>query len=154
MTKKEETTITEVKPKKTSKWVIVLIVIGCLYYLVPLGLFFFAMVTDNFKTEYKILNDGTIQIDKNKLTISNDVRGYYNAEKKAYYIEGKIKNNTNKDYNSINIDYYLYNESGEVLGAASTYLQKLGANKTWNFKVIYDEVDAINVYKFEYNPDY
>ena len=151
---KKEVVENEVKPKKTSKWVIILIVIGCLYYLVPLGLFFFAMVTDNFKTEYKILNDGTVEIDKNKLTILKDVRGYYNEEKKAYYIEKKIKNNTNKDYNGINIDYYLYNDSGEVLGNASTYLQKLGANKTWNFKVIYDEVDARNVYKFEYNQDY
>lgn len=150
----KEENVLEVKPKKTSKWIIVLIVIGCLYYLVPLGLFFVAMVTDNFKTEYKVLNDGTVEIDKNKLTILKDIRGYYNEEKRAYYIEGKIKNNTDKDYNGINIDYYLYNERGEVLGEASTYLQKLGANKTWNFKVIYDEVDAREVFKFEYNPDY
>ncbi len=156
MKKEEEfqTQIIDTKPKKTSKWIIALIVIGCLYYIVPLGLFFVAMITDNFKVDYKIMEDGTVEIDKNKLTIQKDVKGYYNEEKNAYYIEGKVKNNTKKDYDGINIDYYLYNEEGEVLGSAGTYFQKLGPGKTWSFKIIYEDVDASKVYSFEYNPNY
>ncbi len=153
--------VTEVKEetnfepkKKTSKWIIALVVLGCLYYIVPIGLFTIALITDRFNVEYKVMDDGSIQIDKKKLTVQKDVKGYYNEEKKAYYIEGKLTNNTDKDYNGIDISYYLYNESGEVLGEAGTYIQRLGAKKTWNFKVIYDDVDAMNVTKFEYNPNY
>ena len=156
MTKEKQEVIetTEEPKKKMSKWIIVLIVIGCLYYIVPIGLFAFAMVTDNFVTEYKVMDDGSINIDKNKLTIQSNVRGYYNEEKKAYYIEGKLVNNTDKDYNGVEIRYYVYNENDEVLGEASNYIQKLGAKKTWNFKVIYDDIDASSVTKFEYNPSY
>ncbi len=144
----------EPKKTKTPKWVIVLIVIGCLYYIVPIGLFTFAILTDNFSVEYKVLDDGSINIDKKKLTIQKDVKGYYNEAKEAYYIEGKITNNTNKDYNGIAINYYVYNEAGEILGEASNYIQKLGPKKTWNFKLIYDNVDAKDVVRFEYNPSY
>ncbi len=152
---KNETIETVEQPKKKmSKWIIVLIVIGCLYYVVPIGLFAVAMVTDNFVTEYKVLDDGSINIDKNKLTIHSEVKGYYNEEKGAYYIEGKVTNNTNKDYNGVDIRYYVYNEEGEVLGEALNYIQKLGPKKTWNFKLIYDDVDAKDVAKFEYNPSY
>jgi len=142
------------KKKKLSKWVIVLIVLGCLYYIVPIGLFCFAIITDNFTTEYKVLNDGSIEIDKGKLIIQKDVKGYYNEEKAAYYIEGKLTNNYEKDYNNIEISYYLYNAEGEVLGEATAYIQKLGSKKTWSFKVIYDEVDAKNVSSFEYKANY
>ena len=151
---KEETAIeTANKSKKTSKWVIILVIIGCLYYIVPIGLFTLAIITDNYKTEYKVLDDGSINIDKSKLTIQSGVKGYYSEEKKAYYIEGKVTNNTEKDYNYIEINYYLYNEKEEVLGVATTLIQKLGAKKTWKFKAIYDDVDASSVYKFEYNPN-
>ena len=151
---KEETAIeTANKSKKTSKWVIILVIIGCLYYIVPIGLFTLAIITDNYKTEYKVLDDGSINIDKSKLTIQSGVKGYYSEEKKAYYIEGKVTNNTEKDYNYIEINYYLYNEKEEVLGVATTLIQKLGAKKTWNFKAIYDDVDASSVSKFEYNPN-
>ena len=152
--KKEVIENVEQPKKKMPKWLIVLIVIGCLYYVVPVGLFAFAMVTDNFKLEYKIQPDGSINIDKNKLTIQKEVKGYYNEQKEAYYIEGKITNNTKNDYNGLSISYYVYNEEGEVLGEASNYIPTLGANKTWNFKLIYDDVDANKVAKFEYNPSY
>ena len=152
--KEEKNKVIEEQPKKKlSKWLVVLIVLGCLYYLVPLGLFTVAIITDNFKVEYKVLEDGSINIDKNKLTIQKDVKGYYSEEKGAYYIEGKITNNTKKDYNGINISYYVYNEEGEILGEASYFIQKLDAKKTWNFKLIYDEVDAKDAVKFEYNSD-
>jgi len=153
-TETNENVVNEKPKTKMSKWLIVLIVIGCLYYIVPLGLFAFAMVTDTFTTEYKVLDDGSINIDKGKLTIQANTKGYYNQEKGAYYIEGKVTNNTDKDYNGIDIRYYLYNEDGEILGDASTYIQKLDAKKTWNFKVIYEEVDAESVAKYEYNPSY
>ena len=144
----------EPKKSKPAKWLIVLIIIGCLYYIVPIGLFAFAMIADNYSLEYKVLDDGSINIDKNKLTIQSNVKGYYVEEKKAYYIEGKLTNNTDEDYYGIDINYYVYNEAGEVLGEASNYIQKLGAKKTWNFKAIYDDVDADTVSKFEYNPSY
>ena len=144
----------ETKKSKMPKWVIILIVIGCLYYVVPIGLLTFAMIFDDFQVEYKVLDDGSINVDKNKLTIQKDVRGYYNEEKGAYYIEGRITNNTDKDYDGVSISYYVYNENGDVLGEATNYLQKLGAKKTWNFKVIYDEVDADMVTNFEYHAGY
>ncbi len=151
---KEAVVINEQPKKKMSKWLVVLIVVGCLYYLVPIGLFAAAIITDGFSIEYKVMDDGSINIDRNKLTIQKDVKGYYDEEKAAYYIEGKIVNNTKKDYNGIGINYLLYNEEGEVLGEASNYIQKLGAGKTWNFKVIYDDVDASKVVKFEYYSSY
>lgn len=151
---KEVKEINDQPKKKTPKWVIVLIVVGCLYYLVPIGLFTAAILMDNFQVEYKVMDDGSINIDKNKLTIQKEVKGYYNEEKQAYYIEGKIKNNTKKDYNGISLNYIVYNEDGEVLGEATNYIQKLAAGKTWNFKLIYDDVDANKVAKFEYNPSY
>ena len=143
--------VTNNKQKKGfPKWAIVLIVVGCLYYLVPIGLFTFAMVTDTYATKFEVLEDGSVNINKGKLTIAPDVKGYYSEEKETYYIEGKIKNNTEKDYEGIAINYFVYNEAGEVLGEATTYIQKLGAGKTWNFKAIYADIDAPKVTKFEY----
>ncbi len=139
--------------KTNTKWIVLIVVVASLYYLVPLGLFVFAMITDNYKMEYKVLDNGAISLDKNKLTIQEGVRGYYNEEKEAYYIEGKVTNNTNKDYNYLDIRYTLYNDSNEILGEATVFIQNLGAGKTWNFKAIYNDIDANQVTNFEYTPD-
>jgi len=136
--------------KKNSKWIILIVVLASLYYLVPIGLFVFAMITDTYKTEYKVLSDGTVQIDKNKITIQAGVKGHYDEEKGIYYIEGKVTNNTDKEYNYLDINYQLYNAEGEVLGEATSFIQNLGAGKTWNFKATYAEIDAKDVESFEY----
>ncbi len=140
------------KPKKNSKLIIVIIIVGCLYYLIPIGLFGYALISDTYKLEYKVLDDGSIAINKSKVIIQSGVEGYYSEEKKAYYIEGKISNNTNKDYNYLDISYYLYNANDEILGQASTYISNLEAGKTWNFKVVYEDIDASEVTRFEFHP--
>ena len=140
--------------KKTStKWIIVIVIIASLYYLVPVGLMLFAIISDSYGVEYTVLDNGAISIDKNKVTIQEGVRGQYIEEREAYYIEGKVTNNTDEDYNYLEIKYALYNESGEILGEASTFIQTIGAGKTWNFKIIYDDIDAATVTNFEYSPN-
>lgn len=52
------------------------------------------------------------------------------------YIEGEIKNNTDKSYSYVQVTFNLFDESGAQLGTAVANINNLEANGTWKYRAI------------------
>lgn len=115
--------------------VLLLIVCGIVTVGLPLGAFFLLDKIDDVKIEEKsgktIINDGDLE------AVITD--GYYVEEDKSYYVEGILKNNTNKDYEYIQLTFYVYDSENNILGEVVCNLQILEGNGSWRFKAEYCE---------------
>ncbi len=68
----------------------------------------------------------------------------------AYYIEGSIKNNMDKDYDYVQVTFTTYDADGNTLGTCLDNNSGLEANGTWKFKAIcLDSVEQISSYKLK-----
>ena len=134
--------------KRTSKWVIVLLVVLSVIFMygIPIGLGIWAAFSESTSYEEK---NGEIIIDKGDLVINN-ITSYYDSEDEVFYIEGLLKNNEEKTYEYVSVRFYVYDQHNNVLGEAEAYLTSLEENETWKFKAKYFEHDAADVssYKF------
>lgn len=54
----------------------------------------------------------------------------------AYYVNGTIKNNTDKQYSYVQVTFNLYDASGTQIGTAMANINNLEGNGTWKFKAI------------------
>jgi len=54
----------------------------------------------------------------------------------SYYIEGSIKNNTEKEYSYVQITFNLYDAEGAQIGTAIDNINNLEPNGIWKFKAI------------------
>ena len=54
----------------------------------------------------------------------------------AYYVNGTIKNNTDKQYSYVQVTFNLYDASGAQIGTAMANINNLEGNGTWKFKAI------------------
>lgn len=63
----------------------------------------------------------------------------------AYYIEGIVKNNKDKDYSYVQISFNCYDAEGNNLGTAMDNTNNLLGNETWKFKAMAMFSDAENV---------
>lgn len=135
--------------KKTSKWMMVLlIIIASIFTFAPFIIFGLALFFES-NTKYEINDNGTISINKNSLTISSDIKGYYDEKNDVYYIEGYLKNNKNKEFGYADITYIVYDKDNNILGEATASISKIQKNGTWKFKAIYSENDAAEVKDFK-----
>jgi len=134
--------------KRTSKWVIVLLVILSVMFMygIPIGLGIWAAFSDSTSYEEK---NGEIIIDKGDLVINN-ITSYYDSEEEVFYIEGLLKNNEDKTYEYVAVMFTVYDKNNNILGEAEAYLTSLEGKETWKFKAKYLDNDAIDVnsYKF------
>lgn len=64
------------------------------------------------------------------------------------YIEGEIKNNTDKGYSYVQVTFNLYDANGAQLGTAVDNINNLEANGTWKYKAIGLTTDKVATYKF------
>lgn len=64
------------------------------------------------------------------------------------YIEGEIKNNTNKSYTYVQVTFNLYDADGNQLGTAVANINNLEPNGTWKYKAIGLTSQAVSSYKF------
>lgn len=68
----------------------------------------------------------------------------------AYYIEGYIKNNTDKDYSYVQVEFTAYDSEGNTLGTCMDNNSGLEAQGRWKFKAMCTEaVDKIASYKLK-----
>ena len=115
--------------KRLPKWALVLIVI------VVIGVAGAAMGGGSSKSGSK--ENGTTEEEKKEdFTIEGKTKGAYDKYKIAYYIEGTIKNNTDKDKSYVNVTFNLFDKDGNQLGTASTSISDLKAGGTWKFKAM------------------
>lgn len=68
----------------------------------------------------------------------------------AYYIEGYIKNNSDKDYSYVQVEFTAYDADGNVLDSCLDNNSGLEANGRWKFKAICTaDADKIASYKLK-----
>lgn len=68
----------------------------------------------------------------------------------AMYIEGKIKNNTEKEYSYVQVTFKTYDKDGNNLGSCLDNSSALDANGVWKFKAICTEsVEEIDKYELD-----
>lgn len=66
----------------------------------------------------------------------------------SYYIEGSVKNNTDKAYSYVSITFNVYDADGAQLGTAYDNINNLEANGTWKFKAVkLSDADKVASYK-------
>lgn len=133
------------KKNSVPVWVIVICVLGVLFYL---SMFLF----DGFglnTLKYEVDTDGTILLNKEKFTISSGITSYYDETTDAFYVEGIFNNNTEKKYYEINLDFVIYDLDGNVLGNAYAYLERINGNESWKFKARYDDIDSTDAVSYK-----
>lgn len=64
------------------------------------------------------------------------------------YIEGEIKNNTDKSYSYVQVTFNLYDANGAQLGTAVDNINNLEANATWKYKALGLVTEKVSSYKF------
>lgn len=64
------------------------------------------------------------------------------------YIEGEIKNNTDKSYSYVQVTFNLYDKNGAQLGTAIDNINNLEPNATWKYKAIGLVTEKVSSYKF------
>ncbi len=69
----------------------------------------------------------------------------------GYYIEGLVKNNTDKDYSYVQIEFVCYDKDGNNLGTAIDNTNNLLGSQTWKFKAMFLGSDSKNVAKCDYH---
>ena len=80
-------------------------------------------------------NKGTTGETKVQETFTlTEHKGY--ADTYAYYIEGTIVNNTDKEYSYVQVEFNLYDADGAQIGTSLDNINNLEANGTWKFKAI------------------
>lgn len=57
----------------------------------------------------------------------------------ANYITGIVQNNTDKDYDYLQISFTLYDEQGNVIDTAFTNVNNIKAGGTWKFEAMFFE---------------
>lgn len=64
------------------------------------------------------------------------------------YIEGEVKNNSDKTYSYAQITFNLYDADGAQLGSAMDNINNLEPNGTWKYKALAYSTEDIATYKF------
>ncbi len=78
-------------------------------------------------------NNETSQEEKFTHTVTNS---YLDEAGFAYYIEGTVKNETDKEYSYVQIEFVCYDAEGNNLGTAVDNTNSLLGNETWKFKAM------------------
>ena len=133
------------------KWIIVVIVVFVLIAVVSAG-------GKNNSSKPKTNNDTKTNSDtktttpekKEKFshTIDKSYVGDYNM---GYYIEGTVKNNEDKDYSYVQIEFVCYDAAGNNLGTALDNTNNLLANQTWKYKAMFMDQDGDKVDHCDYH---
>lgn len=87
---------------------------------------------------------------KAALVLEDGHTGYPDEYGFAYYIEGYVKNNSDKDYSYVQVEFTTYDAEGNTLGSCLDNNSGLEANGRWKFKAICSgEAEKIASYKFK-----
>ena len=76
-------------------------------------------------------SENTQKVEKFTYTIDKQYQDTF-----SYYIEGTVKNNKNKDYSYVQIEFVCYDSEGNNLGTAIDNTNNLLGNETWKYKAM------------------
>lgn len=117
------------------KWVWIIIVIIVIAILASSS-------SDNNASEKSTNNaNKTKSVEKFTYEILNQYNDTF-----AYYIEGSVKNNKDRDYSYVQIEFICYDADGNNLGTAIDNTNNLLGQQTWKYKAMFmgsgsEEVD-------------
>lgn len=117
------------KKQGMPKWAIVLIVIVVIIALISF--------TGGDEESKETGTTGTTEV-KEELTLEKGHKGYSDEYDISYYVEGTVKNNTDKNYSYVDIELSVYDKDGNNLGSCYDNNSNLEANGSWKFKAICD----------------
>lgn len=111
------------KKQGMPKWLVAIIVI------IVLAMFGSAMGGESTSTEEKKTGSTTKTED---LTLLDDHKGSVDSNY-SYKITGTIKNNKNKEYTYVSVEFYVYDTEGNLLDTCLGNNSGLEANGSWKF---------------------
>ncbi len=101
------------------------------------------------ETENEPSQTGTTE-KKENLVLEDGYSGSLDEYGALYYIEGYVKNNSDKDYEYVQIEFTAYDSEGNTLGSCYDNTSSLEADGRWKFKAsCVDETDKIASYKLK-----
>ena len=115
------------------------IIIGIIIIFVGIGVI--ASSPENVNTSNELKNT----ISQEKFTLLSDRMTEDGIG--STYIEGEIKNNTNKQYSYVQVSFNLYDSKGNQLGTALANINNLDSNATWKYKAIGLTTEKVTSYK-------
>lgn len=126
------------KKQGLPKWLIALICVIAVILIVSI------IGSDSEETakEGQISNNKEQATEKFTYEVTNEYSDEYGI---SYYIEGSVKNNRDKDYSYVSIEFVCYDTEGNNLGTAIDNTNNLLGNETWKFKAISLASDAENI---------
>lgn len=84
-----------------------------------------------------VANELDDMTDTSKLSIvTGTEKGYADEMNIFYYIEGTVKNDSDKKYDYVQVTYNVYDANGNNLGTCLANNSNLEANGTWKFKAV------------------
>lgn len=108
------------------------------------------IILNVFEYESVPIFNSNDEINNNKIfSLLDGNIGYYNNN--LYCIDGYIQNNTNNNYNSIEISFDLYDKNNNALGIAIGTIDILTANnkEKFNLKRIMSNEQEVTTYKLK-----
>ena len=129
------------------KWVIAIIVFFILVAVASSG-----GESDSAKettNDSKSTTDNSTKTEK-KEKFSYTVENSYH-DTFAYYIEGTVTNNRDRDYSYASIEFVCYDAEGNNLGTALDNTNNLLANQTWKYKAMFMGTNEENVDHCDYH---
>ena len=101
------------------------------------------------ETENEPSQTGTTE-KKENLVLEDGYSGSLDEYGALYYIEGYVKNNSDKDYEYVQIEFTAYDSEGNTLGSCVDYTSSLEADGRWQFSASCDgEASSIASYKLK-----
>ena len=129
--------------KKQSKHILLIVVIVIVVIAV------IASLGGGGETEKESSQTGTTE-KKENLVLEDGYSGSLDEYGALYYIEGYVKNNSDKDYEYVQIEFTAYDSEGNTLGSCYDNTSSLEADGRWKFKAsCVDETDKIASYKLK-----
>lgn len=113
---------------------------GCVTWVVFLGLVFLFVVgyIGSQSTSTTTPSVSGTSVPKLELLGYDWKRGEYGNR----YIVGSVRNNTNKQYSYVQVEFNLYDESGAQVGSAMTNVNNLEPSGIWKFEAVVMEDSA------------
>lgn len=132
------------KKQGLPKWLTIIFII--------IGIIVIASITggeteENAK-EGNVSNKNEQPVEKFTYEITNEYADEYGM---SYYIEGNVKNNKDKDYSYVGIEFVCYDSAGNNLGTAIDNTNSLLGKETWKFKAMAMFGDVENIDHCEYH---
>ncbi len=125
--------------KQQNKWLIIIVIIFAI-----IGI---SSLSGNDSKEEVV---GKTESKKENLVLDDNHKGYVDEYGFSYYIEGYVTNNTDKEYEYVDITFDVYDEEGNNIGSCWDNNSGLDPKGRWKFKAICSgEAEEIASYKLD-----